>query len=112
MCAKHLLSALWYGRIVHGMASLSIKSTYTLDPDTVRILEEIARRWRVSKSEALRRAIRAVADRVPEQGHDALQALDDLQNSLGATATTTRAWVRAARAQRRASARRREARVE
>jgi hypothetical protein len=94
------------------MASLSIKSTYSLDPDTVRTLHEIARRWKVSKSEALRRAIRAVADRLPEQSHDALQALDDLQSSLGATATTTKAWMQAARAERRASSRRREARAE
>ena len=94
------------------MGSLSIKSTYALDPDTVRTLDNIARRWKVSKSEALRRAIRAVAGSVPEQGHDALQALDDLQNALGVTATTTRAWVQAARAERRVSSRRCEARAE
>jgi predicted transcriptional regulator len=94
------------------MASISIKSTYSLDPDTVRTLDEIARRWKVSKSEVLRRAIRAVADRAPEQSHDALQALDDLQKSLGTTAATTRAWIQAARAERRASSRRREARAE
>jgi hypothetical protein len=93
------------------MASLSIKSTYALDPDTVRTLDEIARRWNVSKSEALRRAIRAVAGRMPEQSHDALRALDHLQRSLGATARTTRAWVQATRAERRASSRRREARA-
>jgi hypothetical protein len=93
------------------MASISIKSTYALDPDTVRTLDEIARRWKVSKSEALRRAIRAVAGHVPEQSHEALQALDDLQHSLKATGTTTRTWVQAARAERRASSRRREARA-
>jgi hypothetical protein len=94
------------------MASLSIKSTYALDPETVRTLDEIARRWKVSKSEALRRAIRAVAGRAPEETHDALQALDELQNALGVTATATRRWVQAARAERRASSRRREARAE
>jgi hypothetical protein len=73
------------------MASLSIESTYSLDPDAVPTLHEIARRWKVSKSEALRRAIRAVADRLPEQSHDALQARDDLQSSPGAAATTTKA---------------------
>ena len=78
------------------MAITTIKSTYALDPDTVRTLNEIARRWKVSKSEALRRAIRAVASQVPEESQDALQALDTLQDSLGGTAAKTRAWVQAA----------------
>ena len=94
------------------MGSLSIKSTYALDPDTVRTLDNIARRWKVSKSEALRCAIRAVAGSVPERSQNALQALDDLQAALEATATTTRAWGQTARAERRASSRRREARAE
>ncbi len=93
------------------MASISIKSTYALDPDTVRTLDEIARRWKVSKTEALRRAIRAVAGGVSEQGHDAIRALDQLQESLAATAPTTKAWVQAARAERRAASTRRERRA-
>ena len=94
------------------MGSLSIKSTYALDPDTVRTLDNIARRWKVSKSKALRRAIRAVAGRVPEQSHNVLQALDELQDALGPTATTTRAWIQSDRAERRASSRRCAARAE
>jgi len=43
------------------MAPSMIKSTYTLDAETVRTLEGLARHWRVSKSEALRRAIRTAA---------------------------------------------------
>jgi hypothetical protein len=39
------------------MATTTVKSTYSLDVDTVRELDAVARRWRVSKSEALRRAI-------------------------------------------------------
>jgi hypothetical protein len=42
------------------MATETIKSTYTLDVDTVRAL---ARRWNVTKSEALRRAMEASAER-------------------------------------------------
>lgn len=42
-----------YGHIVGNMATMTIKSTYSLDVGTVRTLEELARRWNVSKSEAL-----------------------------------------------------------
>ena len=36
------------------MAKMTIKSTYTMDVETVRTLEDLARRWNVPKSEALR----------------------------------------------------------
>jgi hypothetical protein len=38
-----------------------IKATYSLDVDTVQRLEQAAAHWGVSKSEALTRAIRAIA---------------------------------------------------
>jgi hypothetical protein len=38
-----------------------IKGSYSLDATTVAMLERLAYRWDVSKSEALRRAIRASA---------------------------------------------------
>ena len=38
------------------MAIPKIKATYSLDVETVRMLVHMARRWGVSKSEALRRA--------------------------------------------------------
>ena len=38
------------------MAVTTIKSTYSLDVETVRTLETLACRWNVSKSEVLRRA--------------------------------------------------------
>ena len=36
------------------MATTTVKSTYSLDVESVQALEDLARRWRVSKSEALR----------------------------------------------------------
>ena len=36
------------------MAETIIKSTYSLDVESVRALEELARHWAVSKSEVLR----------------------------------------------------------
>ncbi|MGI9305663.1 MAG: ribbon-helix-helix protein, CopG family, partial [Gammaproteobacteria bacterium] len=65
------------------MATTTVKSTYSLDVDTVQKLEAISRRWNVSKSEALRRAIRAAhAPQRPQGENDALRALDSLQRSL------------------------------
>ena len=91
------------------MAIPMIKATYTLDPDTVRTLEAMARRLGVSKSEALRRAIH-VADRAGDLGRNDLDradprlaALDRLQKRLALTPAQADAWVRQARQLRRDS---------
>jgi gamma-glutamylcysteine synthetase len=42
-----------------GMATPMVKSTYALDAETLTALEQMAKRWGVTKSEALRRAIPA-----------------------------------------------------
>jgi hypothetical protein len=87
-----------------GMATPTIKSTYTLDIDTIRALENMARRLGVSKSEALRRAVRSAAGKGrAEEGNDALQALDRLQKSLSLTSAKAQTWVRNVRKERRAS---------
>src|SRR5437870_291443 len=52
------------------MAITTIKSTYALDVATVRALEGLARRWNVSKSEALRRAVRVASGQRPAQPGD------------------------------------------
>jgi hypothetical protein len=90
------------------MATMMIKSTYVLDVETARALEDMARRWNVSKSEALRRAIRA-AERGPAPGAPAaLEALDSLQNSLNLDSQTARRWEKQVRAERLASPVRRD----
>jgi hypothetical protein len=95
------------------MATQTIKTTYSLDVETVRQLEQMARRWNVSKSEALRRAIRAAAtEGLPEEGHGAISALDELQRSLCLDAEEAVGWEEAARLERQASSRRREKGVE
>lgn len=82
------------------MAIPRIKGTYTLDVETVQALEGMARRWGVSKSEALRRAINSTA----QQGAvSRLEALDKLQNSLNLTPAKARAWIRRNKAERRAT---------
>ena len=90
------------------MAITTIKSTYALDVETVKALEEMARRWNVSKSEALRRAIRAAAAEARLDRNEAIEALDELQESLNLTPITARKWAEQTHAERRRSAARRE----
>ena len=92
------------------MATQTVKTTYALDVETVRSLDDLARRWNVSKSEALRRAIRAASVSTPAEGLTPIQALDRVQRSLGLTPQHTARWAAAARAERRARSRRHEAR--
>jgi Tfp pilus assembly protein FimT len=96
--------------ILLSMATPTIKSTYVMDVETSEALERIARRWRVSKSEALRRAIRTAAEQQPSESGEALRALDRLQRSLKLTPAKTRAWAQAARRERRAASAKSEAR--
>ena len=85
------------------MAIPKIKATYSLDEETVRLLERLARQWDVSKSEALRRVIRSSAGEA--RGTEPTAALDRLQQSLGLTEAVTAAWKRHARAERHVSLR-------
>jgi predicted transcriptional regulator len=86
------------------MASTVIRSTYALDEDTVRRLDALADGWNVSKSEALRRAIRA-AD-VQEGASARLKALQALQRSMKLTRAKADRWLAEVRRERRASTRR------
>jgi len=80
-----------------------IKGTYSLDVKTVRALETLARRWRVSKSEALRRAIQ-MAERSGSVAEDSPQgAWEKLQTTFGLTADRAASWERDVRDERGAS---------
>jgi hypothetical protein len=85
------------------MAIPKIKATYALDSETIRLLERLANRWNVSKSEALRRAIRTAAADARPATQASLGTLDDLQRSVGMTTRRAGRWARAIRAERRAS---------
>lgn len=88
------------------MATMTVRATYALDPETVRTLERLARQWSVSKSEALRRAIQAAGGR--RSGADeALRALDALQESAKLSGAQADRWASEARAARRSAAGRR-----
>jgi hypothetical protein len=88
------------------MASPTIKSTYSLDPETIRALEETARRWGVPKSEALRRAIRRAAAEAAGEPGDTIATLDALQRAAALSERAARAWARQSRAERRAASER------
>ena len=88
------------------MPTTTIKSTYSLDVESVRALEDLARRWRVSKSEALRRAIRHEASRQPAGGENAVAALDRFQASLRERNVDIQQWARDVERERRAAGRR------
>ncbi len=91
------------------MATSVIKTTYALDLETVRALEELARRWDVSKSEALRRAIRASASPAHAAAPaEPIRALDRLQEAVRLAPRDAARWSASVRAERRAGGARRE----
>jgi hypothetical protein len=92
------------------MATPTVKTTYALDLQTIRSLERLARRWNVSRSEALRRAIRASAEVVSGAPLESVDALDRLQRALRLEPQAAERWSAAVRAQRRASSLRGEQR--
>ena len=85
---------------------MTVRATYALDPHTVSTLERLAKRWSVSKSEAIRRAIRDAAGR-HGGGNDRLAALKRLQTSMSLTAGAARRWERQVKTERRSTGERR-----
>ena len=85
-----------------------IRTTYALDEASVRKLEGMARRWGVSKSEALRRAIRIAAGEEPPEGRKKLDALARLQLSLRVRPGQLKSWTMQVRRERHQASRRRE----
>ena len=81
---------------------MTVRGTYALDVESVRKLEQLAKKWGVSKSEALRRSIHSAASNQAE-GSDRLQAFRSLQRSLGLTRRRAKQWEDQVRAERRAS---------
>ena len=84
------------------MAIPSVKATYSLDVETVKALQRMARRWSVSKSEALRRAIRAAAAGAAPDSRLHLKRLDELQRKLALDPAKATRWVRDVKAERAA----------
>ena len=87
------------------MATTTIKSTYSLDVESVRVLEALAQRWNVSKSEVLRRAIRIAATGGKPGECASLDTLDRLQTSLRERNVDVSQWARDQKAERREAGR-------
>jgi len=85
------------------MARTAIKSTYALDVETVRKLDQLATRWQVSKSEVLRRAIKAAANADLPSPLKPLEAFRKLQQSLKLTRPQVEKWTREVRRERAAT---------
>lgn len=83
------------------MALPLVKTTYAVDLETKRLLDRLAERWEVSRSEALRRAVRQAAG--SEGASERLAALDALQRRLRLSKRAASTWVAAVRAERRRS---------
>ena len=60
------------------MTTVTVKSAYSQDAETVRRLEGSAKRWNTSRSAALRRVIHAAAKQTHPGDNEALDALDRL----------------------------------
>ena len=84
------------------MATMTVRGTYALDVESVRKLEQLAKKWGVSKSEALRRSIHSAASNQLAV-RDRLQAFRALQQSLGLTKSRAAKWEQRVRAERRSS---------
>jgi predicted transcriptional regulator len=85
-----------------------IKSTYSLDPETVRSLEEIATKCKIPKSEVVRRAVAALAKSMPDDRQERLAIWERLQAEIRLDDETARRWADGVRAERMAMPRQRE----
>lgn len=89
------------------MAIPKIKATYSLDVETVALLERLARRWETSKSEALRRLIREGAATATDKPEHKVAALQRAQQSIELTDASAKGWMSEVREMRRAWSRHR-----
>lgn len=87
------------------VARTKVKATYSVDEETIRALERLARRLNVSKSEVLRRAIDQMARAGLAPGEAEESALDALQHRLALTTADADKWVSRVRRERLASTR-------
>ena len=85
---------------MNDMAISTIKSTYSLDPQTVRDLERLARKYGTSKSDVLRRAVQALAAQEGSPETQGLLALEKLQKRVGLSAEQAEAWAAEVRSER------------
>lgn len=87
-----------------------IKATYSLDAETIKFIDRLARRWKMSKSEVVRRVVRgAVTDHRPiaDDPEAWIERFRELQRLFELSESRFDEWQRENRAMRRASSRHR-----
>ncbi len=70
------------------------KSTYSLDAPTLATLNRLARRWQVSKTEVLRRALRQAAENEAIPPAERIAALHEVQRWAAEKRVDLKAWQR------------------
>jgi predicted transcriptional regulator len=74
------------------------KTTYSLDRETLKRLQQLARAWQVSKTEVVRRAIRSAAEReLPMPWEKRMEAIRELRKKLQARGVDFEKWQRESR---------------
>ena len=93
------------------MAKVIVRSTYSLDPETVRRLEALAKKWHTSRSGALRRAIRLASEDARPSVKEKLGALEELQRLLALDERSVAEWLAEVRRERHGASERRLSRL-
>lgn len=94
--------------VLFDMAITTIKSTYSLDVESVRTLEALAERWDASKSEVIRRALRiALMTADDSEGTVTPDALTRLQRTVRERGVDLTRWGEDVAAERATTGRRR-----
>jgi DNA repair photolyase len=78
----------------------AIKATYSLDSETLEKLNRLSRRWQVSKTEALRRAVHRAAETAPSP-EERIAALHSLQRLAKEKCVNLEKWSKMIRNGRR-----------
>jgi hypothetical protein len=80
------------------MATMTVRSTFALDPSTESSIQRLAQLWNVSKAEVVRRSVAAAnAAAAAKQTPTPLAALDWLQSQGTLTEEQVEAWSRDSR---------------
>ena len=77
------------------------RTTFALDPDTVRRLKNLALRWQVSQAEVVRRALSQAESAPDTLQPDALAKLKNYHAAATLDATAANAYLAQARADRK-----------
>jgi hypothetical protein len=74
---NHLYQMVWY--VI--MATMTHRTTFALDEDTIRKLRGLSLRWKVSLAEAVRRAVAQAEAQAPDQKPNPVEMLRQLHDS-------------------------------